>query len=218
MPRIALIADTHVPEAPVLWPQVFDAFQGVDAILHAGDIHDVGVLDALHQVAPVWAVRGNGDDGSGGRPIQLDHPRLRVSWVIDLFGFKIGLVHDLPMFECVTPAVGHAALASAFGDRRLDVVVSGDTHVEAIELVNDVLCVNPGSPTFPHNLELQFGTVGFLDVDELSITASIWRIGAVGVEPFDWTTWRRPVGSRRRNLDSARRMQSIYDAEHRRYR
>lgn len=32
--RIGLISDTHIPEArPQLWPQVFEAFSGVDYIL-----------------------------------------------------------------------------------------------------------------------------------------------------------------------------------------
>lgn len=178
---------------------MFNAFQGVDAILHAGDIYDIGVLDALEEVAPLWAVRGNGDDGSGGRPVQPDHPRLRASWVLELFGVHIGLVHDLPMFECLTDEAGQAELRRAFGDRRLDVVVSGDTHVEAIDVIGGILCVNPGSPTFPHNLQLQHGTIGFLDVDEGGgMSASIWRLCERCVEPFDWSTWRRPIGSRRR--------------------
>lgn len=43
--RIGLIADTHIPEArDALWPQVFDSFRGVDAILHAGDVYDIGVI------------------------------------------------------------------------------------------------------------------------------------------------------------------------------
>ena len=38
--RIGLISDTHIPEARAeLWPQVYAAFEGVDAILHGGDIH-----------------------------------------------------------------------------------------------------------------------------------------------------------------------------------
>ena len=67
--RIGLISDTHIPEArDELWPQVFDVFKGVDLILHAGDIHDLIVLDQLADIAPLWAARGNGEDGSGGRP------------------------------------------------------------------------------------------------------------------------------------------------------
>ncbi|MBK9342706.1 MAG: metallophosphoesterase family protein [Dehalococcoidia bacterium] len=87
--RIGLISDTHIPEARYeLWPQVFDAFRGVDCILHAGDIHDLVVIDQLHDIAPTWAARGNGEEGSGGRPVQPDHHRLRESWLLDLDGLR----------------------------------------------------------------------------------------------------------------------------------
>src|SRR3970040_3054863 len=98
--RIALISDTHIPEARhELWPQVFDAFAGVDATLHAGDIHDLVVIDQLHDIAPTYAARGNGDDGSGGRPIQPFHKRLREAWVLVFGGLTIGMTHDLPLPE-----------------------------------------------------------------------------------------------------------------------
>ncbi|PON10984.1 hypothetical protein C2W62_47190, partial [Candidatus Entotheonella serta] len=35
------------------------------------------VLDWLEQTAPVLAVRGNGDEGGGGRPVVPDDPRLQ---------------------------------------------------------------------------------------------------------------------------------------------
>ena len=44
-------------------------------------------------------------------------------------------------------------------------LVYGDSHVERIDLVGSTLCVNPGSPTYPHNLNTQLGTLGFLDID-----------------------------------------------------
>ena len=66
--RVGLISDTHIPEArDELWPQVFDEFDGVDCILHAGDIYDITVIDQLSEIAPVYAARGNGDDGSGAK-------------------------------------------------------------------------------------------------------------------------------------------------------
>ena len=61
--RIGLLADTHVPEAlPALWPQAYAAFEGCDAIIHAGDVYDVEMLDKLAAIAPCVAARGNGDD------------------------------------------------------------------------------------------------------------------------------------------------------------
>ncbi len=196
--RIGLVSDTHIPEAKEVWPQVWDAFIGCDAILHAGDIYDLSVLDTLAEIAPLYACRGNGDDGSGGRPRQGDHPCLRESWVVELGGLRIGLTHWAPVPELPHIVNLAGACQRFFGDVVPDVLVHGDTHVEDIREINGMLCVNPGSPTFPHNLNYQFGTVGFLDIatdlgsDKPVATASILEIVDDGVRPFDWTRWNRP--------------------------
>jgi putative phosphoesterase len=190
--RIGLISDTHIPEAmPELWPHVFAMFDGCEAILHAGDIYDIAVIDGLSAVAPTFAARGNGDDGSGGRDTQPHDDRLREAWVLEHGGFRIGLTHHMPI-----PEQTHYTVAKAvdrhFDGADLDVIVYGDTHVEHIATIDDILCVNPGSPTFPHNLTTQFGTIGFLDVGGDRPQASIWRLNESGIEPFDWETWGRP--------------------------
>ena len=190
--RIGLISDTHIPEARhALWPQVFDAFAGVDAILHGGDIHDVSLLDELAAVAPLYAARGNGEDGSGGRPIQPDHPLLREAWVLEFEGLSVGLVHDIPVPEYPPHLTVDRAMRRYFGRTDLDVVVYGDTHVEAVDTFDGTLCVNPGSPTYPHNLETQLGTIGFLEIADGEASASIWQLTEGGIEPFDWSRWRR---------------------------
>jgi putative phosphoesterase len=191
--RIGLIADSHIPEARAeLWPQVFDAFAGVDAILHAGDIYDLAVLDALAEVAPLWACRGNGDDGSGGRPVQPDHDRLKPTWTVELEGLHVGLVHDMPIPERAPNFTVARWVERHFPDRRPDVIIYGDSHVEAIDTIDGILCVNPGSPTFPHNLSVQLGTIGFLELADGTADASIWRLTEAGIEPYDWSTWPRP--------------------------
>ena len=117
--RIGLIADTHIPEARrELWPQVFDAFAGVDLILHAGDIHEVRVIDELARVAPVYVARGDGDDGGGGRPVQPDHPMLRPGWTLELGGLKVGITHALPIPEMPPRLTVAAALARLFPETR----------------------------------------------------------------------------------------------------
>ena len=190
--RIGLISDTHIPESRrELWPQVFDAFAGVDAILHAGDIHDVRLLDELAAVAPLWAARGNGEEGSGGRARQPDHPLLREAWVLEFEGVTVGVVHDLPVPEAPPHLTVERAMSRHFNRTDLDVVVYGHSHVEAVDEVGGVLCVNPGSPTYPHNLETQLGTIGFLDIAEGRSEASIWQLTETAIEPLDWTRWRR---------------------------
>jgi putative phosphoesterase len=191
--RIGLISDTHIPEArDELWPQVFEAFAGVDAILHAGDIHDLVVIDQLSDIARTYAARGNGDDGSGGRPIQPDDERLREAWLLELGGLRIGMTHDIPLPEYPPHLTVERAMQRYFGRTDLDVLVYGDTHVEAIDTIGSALCINPGSPTYPHNLETQFGTIGFLEISGGQAEATIWQLTEHGIEPFDWTRWRRP--------------------------
>ncbi len=46
----------------------------------------LAVLDQLEAVAPVYAARGNGDNGSGYRPRQPDDRRVRDTWVLRLAG------------------------------------------------------------------------------------------------------------------------------------
>ena len=55
-----LLSDTHIPHRMKQLPDVvFDILDGVDVILHAGDVDRPGALEPLRQIAPVYAVRGN---------------------------------------------------------------------------------------------------------------------------------------------------------------
>ena len=180
--RVGLISDTHIPEArPELWPQVFAVFADVDCILHGGDIHELFVLDQLADVAPLWSARGNGEDGSAGRPIAPDDDRLRHSWLLDLAGVRVGLTHDVPMPEMPPHFTVDRWKMRRFGTPEIDVLVYGDSHVERVDVIGPTLCVNPGSPTYPHNLNTQLGTVGFLDIAPTTIRASIWQLTEDGV-------------------------------------
>ena len=166
--RIGLISDTHVPEAGRdLWPQVYEAFKGVDLILHA-----VEVLDWLEERcrAPVLAVRGNGDDGGGGRPLCPEDPRLKPVQVLDVDGFRIGMVHDFPLPEW-PPHRTIEGLMQHFFRGPVDIVVAGDTHVPEILRLKGVLIVNSGSPVYPRNLERRLGTIGFLEIERGRVKA-----------------------------------------------
>ncbi len=169
---IGLIADTHIPEArATLWEEVYGALDGVDVILHAGDMHDVVVLDWLERVAPVIAVRGNGDDGGSGRPVQPHDPRLAHNQVVTAGGLRIGMTHTFNDLTALGTSVAQQ-IARHFGE-PVDVVVAGDTHVPEVTELGGVLLVNPGSPTLPRNLQTQFGTIGFLHVRAGRI-ADVW--------------------------------------------
>jgi len=190
--RVGLISDTHIPEARAeLWPQVFDVFAGVDAILHGGDIHELFVLDQLAELAPLWSARGNGEDGSGGRAVAAVDPRLRYSWRLDLGGVHVGLTHDVPWPELPPNLTVERWKQRRFGTQDLDVLVFGDSHVEGIHQVGPTLCVNPGSPTYPRNLNTQLGTLGFLHIERTTVTAELWQLTEHGADgPLHTSTIR----------------------------
>ena len=48
-------------------------------------------------IAPVYAARGNGEDGSGGRPVQPEDPRVKYAWLLEFEGVKVGLTHYVPV-------------------------------------------------------------------------------------------------------------------------
>lgn len=163
---LGLIADTHIPEAgPDIWPQVYDRFreERVDAILHAGDIHILPVLDMLEERvgAPVYACRGNGDDGGAGRPVCPDDPRLLEAWSLQWHGFRVGLCHDMGLPEHPPHRTVETMMQRYFGAPQ-DIVVHGDTHVAETITIRDALLVNPGSPVYPRNMNVSLGNIGFL--------------------------------------------------------
>jgi putative phosphoesterase len=123
--RIGLISDTH----DLLRPQVFDVFQGVDLILHAGDVGDDDILDELEAIAPVYAVRGNTDPP--------DNPRLPESREVLISGLRVHVSHGHEV------GAKPITLIAAYPDA--DVIVYGHTHRELITESDGVLVVNPGA-------------------------------------------------------------------------
>lgn len=165
---VGLISDTHVPESgPDTWPQVYQRFreERVDAILHGGDMHVLQVLDNLERRVgvPVYACRGNGDNGSGGRPVCPDDPRLQEDWVFEWEGFRIGLTHDIALPEWPPYRTLESVMERHFGG-RCHIVVHGDTHVAEVSYLRGVLLVNSGSPVYPRNMDVSLGTIAFLEL------------------------------------------------------
>ncbi len=178
MTLIGIIGDTHYPEAGPLWDEAYAAFRDVELILHAGDLHVTAVLDWLEDRCgvPVLAVRGNGDDGGGGRPLCPDDSRMKPVQTLTIDGVRIGMVHDATLPEWPPHRTLESIMEHHFGS-RVDVLVHGDTHVEAIEEMRGVLLVNPGSPTFPRNLTRRLGTVALLRIDGGEATAWVQQLG-----------------------------------------
>ena len=116
---IGVISDTH----GYVDPRLEAAFEGVDAIIHAGDVGGEQVLAALREMAPLHAVYGNNDEKLGGLGLPLRSD-------FELGGVRFHLVHQLPHAQ---PPHG------------TNVVVFGHSHKALIDDRGGVLHVNPGA-------------------------------------------------------------------------
>lgn len=119
---VGVISDTH----GLLRAEALAALRGVDHILHAGDVGDPGILDALREIAPLTAIRGNIDQSG---PCSL----LPATEAVELAGHLIYMLHALADLDLHPAAAG------------ISVVVYGHSHKPAVESRDGVLYLNPGS-------------------------------------------------------------------------
>jgi len=153
---IGLISDTH----GLLRPQALRALEGSDLIIHAGDVGDPEILEALKTLAPVFAVRGNVDT----EPWALALPETEV---IETDSVTIYVLHDVHALDLDPVAAG------------FHVVVSGHSHKPARTEHGGVLFLNPGSAG-PRRFDLPV-TVALLHMD--STPWKIDFIDLIGEQP-----------------------------------
>jgi uncharacterized protein len=158
--KVGVISDTHVPKRVRCIPKrVFEIFQGVDYIIHAGDLVELAVIDELEQIAPVLAVRGNSD----GLEVANALPKLNV---LKVFDWKIGVIHDQNILDGLD-SIHEIAKANSF-----DVFVYGHTHISNVSWEGKILYINPGSPTDPAGI-LNKPSVAILKITRENITPQI---------------------------------------------
>jgi len=121
---VGLVSDTH----GLVRPEVFAALDGVELILHAGDVGD-GVLDELAAIAPIRAVAGNTDD--------LSDPRLERSLALDLEGVRLHVSHGHEL--------GRPKPEALLARYDAQVIVYGHTHEALVHRNGARLVVNPGA-------------------------------------------------------------------------
>ena len=133
--RLAIVSDTHLPRGRRELPAAcVERLAAADAILHAGDLMELPVLEQLEALGPpVHAVRGNVDSAE----LQARLPAARV---VCAGGARIAMLHDSG------PAAGRLErMRRRFPDA--DVVVFGHSHIPLHEERDGFAIFNPGSPT-----------------------------------------------------------------------
>ena len=132
MTTLGIVSDTH----GYFHPGLVDEFEGVDFILHAGDVGDLGILDGLEAVAPVHAVWGNIDDADARRRLP-EHDRFEVE------GVDIWLTHIAGR-----PGRWQNGMGARLQADPPDILVCGHSHilrVETVDALKGMLYVNPGA-------------------------------------------------------------------------
>lgn len=130
--RIGVISDTH----GYFHPAIPTAFEGVDCILHAGDLGDAAIFDELDSIAPTFAVYGN-IDGSTVRRMLGETVDVRLA------GLRFVMTH-------IAGKPGRWSLGIEDLVRRLrpDVFICGHSHILRIERTEEpvaMLYLNPGA-------------------------------------------------------------------------
>jgi uncharacterized protein len=191
--RIGLVSDTHMPERCLaLPPALFEAFAGVDLLLHAGDVGELWVLDRLSAIAPIVAVHGNDDTADAQRELPYQQ-------VLALAGQRILLTHahypdraqelEARKNDAWEPKLERRA---AFGQRAgASIVIFGHTHVPMALWHGQVLLVNPGAIAAPNYVTRQrLQSVALLFMRDDGVPAVVHLELAETAHPFipqiDW--------------------------------
>jgi len=147
--KIGLISDTH----GLLRPEAVAALRGSELIIHAGDVGDPEILDALGKVAPIVAVRGNVDREACAQS-------LPANAIADAGEVQIYVLHDIHNLDIDPITAGFGA------------VISGHSHKFGRSERGGVLYINPGSAG-PRRFSLP------VTVARLDLSATPWKLDFV---------------------------------------
>jgi putative phosphoesterase len=134
--KIGVLSDTHLSEPHSDFKKIVEThLQDVEKIFHVGDFVEMSVAEYLSSLKELIAVCGN-----------MDPPEIRKAFpqkrIIEISGFKIGLVHG------GGPPFGiESRVRDEFDKNEVNVIVYGHSHAPANHQVKDIYFFNPGSPT-----------------------------------------------------------------------
>ncbi len=146
--RIGLISDTH----GLIREEALAFLWGCDQIIHAGDIGGPEILDALANIAPVFAVRGNNDKA----PWCSELPEVLQ---LQLESKSAYVLHDMAQLDIEPLPAG------------ISVVICGHSHRSIVQRSEGVIYINPGSAG-PRRFNLPI-SVGELIIKKNTITPRI---------------------------------------------
>ncbi len=152
---VGVVSDTH----GYLNPRVLELLQGVDRILHAGDIGNHTIIEELGLIAPTTAVRGNNDKEGPASQYPLEATET-------LAGCRVLLTHQVKL-----PKDPKAKALRDYLDSGVEVVVFGHSHIALQERLGPVLFFNPGAAGKRRFKVVP--SIGFLTIEEGGVEGRI---------------------------------------------
>jgi uncharacterized protein len=149
---VGVISDTH----GLLRETALEVLKDSDLIIHAGDVGDPEIFNALERIAPTKAVRGNVDRGEFAQ-------RLPETEIVETGGLSLYVIHDYSTLDLNPKAAGISA------------VIYGHSHRASIEWQNGVLLLNPGSAG-PRRFRLP-ASLALLTISNRILSPEIIRLG-----------------------------------------
>lgn len=149
--KVLVISDTHgnIENARYILDSAKAA--GIKAVLHCGDyVSDARLIDKFYPEVEVYSVYGNCDVGFGGE----------YSMAVEIEGVTIYMTHGHrygvkwgEYDELAIDAIAHDA----------KVAVCGHAHEAHLEIIDDVIVINPGSLTLPR--DSKYPSYGILELE-----------------------------------------------------
>jgi len=162
--KIGVISDTHLSKGSCELPEKLTAeFKKCGLIIHAGDLTDICVLEALNKLSKTEAVCGNMDSHSM-------KPMLAEKKTLNIEGKKI----------CVMHGYGHPdklvdVLKNEFFPEKPDIIIFGHSHKPKNEYIDGVLFFNPGSAT--DTVYAPYRSYGIIEIDKAgAVKADICKL------------------------------------------
>jgi uncharacterized protein len=141
-------------DRPVIFtrPEALKALEGMEHIIHAGDIGSFPVIEELRGIAPVTAIRGNVDVGDWAK-------ELHETAIVEFGEAMIYIIHNVRNLDLDPRAAGFSA------------VICGHSHTPMQEMRDGILFFNPGSAG-PRRFHLPV-SIGCLSITGKNISSEI---------------------------------------------
>lgn len=147
--KVVVISDTHGDNKGII--EAILSMDKPDMLIHLGDHADDGEKISKILGIPIVIVRGNCDYGANHDDSEL----------IEVNGKKLFLTHGHKYNVRVSlDRLYYAAL-----EKGADIALYGHTHVPMNIVYNNIIILNPGSPSMPRGYE-KTKTFGLIEIGE----------------------------------------------------